>query len=373
MNPTFEHPPFYNFIPYFIKNPVNTMIKLSGLWAIIKEFLHAMFFYGRLRTKTELPSNFSFAHQVVLITGATSGIGLATAILYVRMGAMSVIITARTARKGAVAKAEIEKQTATTGIVQVRLLNMDTFEGVRGFVNETRKEIHGIDIVILNAGIHNFAHRQSPDGWEGDLQVNTLSTSLLGILILQWMRDLKKPGQLQHLCFIATGAFTDVDIKSKTFPKHDVLRTVNSHDNYVSPRWNYFISKLFLVYAMKELSKLEVKREKENAIIINAVCPGMIKTKVIREFEEKGALHRFIAWMVFYFMASPPGDAGKTIVSATLTTKDEQGNFIQPYWTEEQYLKVGPATDENGNCLSDLPDSTTGSSLLADGLDQSAT
>ncbi len=45
-------------------------------------------------------------------------------------------------------------------------------------------EILSLDVVVLNAGIIMSTYEQSEHGWEKTLQVNTLSTTLLGMLVL---------------------------------------------------------------------------------------------------------------------------------------------------------------------------------------------
>jgi NAD(P)-dependent dehydrogenase (short-subunit alcohol dehydrogenase family) len=107
-----------------------------------------MLFGGRTATE-ELPKDLSFKGQTILITGATTGLGFETAIHYLNLGAFRVIITARTKAKGEKAKKEIETRTGKKGTVDVLVLDMDTFEGVKSFVKELEKTVSRIDIVLL--------------------------------------------------------------------------------------------------------------------------------------------------------------------------------------------------------------------------------
>lgn len=112
------------------------------------------------------------------------------------------------------------------------------------------------DIVLLNAGVHTFAYQKLPEGWEADLQVNVLSTTLLALLMLQWMRDVKKPGQVQHLTFTGSGSHMEPDIEAAKFPKQDILNHWNQQKNYESGRAQYAVSKLLLLYASREMANL---------------------------------------------------------------------------------------------------------------------
>jgi NAD(P)-dependent dehydrogenase (short-subunit alcohol dehydrogenase family) len=110
--------------------------------------------------------------------------------------------------------------------------------------------------VLLNAGIHNFAYQTLPEGWEGDLQVNLLSTTLLALLLLPWMKSIKKPGQVQHLTFTGSGSHMNPNIEASKFPKQDILKYWNEKAHFESGQWNYGVSKLLLMYATREIANL---------------------------------------------------------------------------------------------------------------------
>jgi NAD(P)-dependent dehydrogenase (short-subunit alcohol dehydrogenase family) len=242
---------------YFLpKRDQHNIVKMSALWDIIREF-----FQPPMKPDI-IPSDLSFDGKAVLITGATGGLGLETAIHYVNLGANPVHITARNAARGAEAQKAIESRTGKEGVVRVWVLDMDTLAGVQKFMKTWEKNVKEIDIVLLNAGTHMFVYQESPDGWEMDLQVNVLGTTLLGLLMLQWMRSAKKPGQTQHLGFVSSGSHFDlVDISSPGFPKEDALNFYNHKQNYPGGRPQYGISKLLQQYAILEIAKLALDSE----------------------------------------------------------------------------------------------------------------
>jgi NAD(P)-dependent dehydrogenase (short-subunit alcohol dehydrogenase family) len=223
-------------------------------WSIVKLFLA-----GPLDVSTTFPPDLSFNGQTILITGASSGLGFEAAIIYVNFGAEKVIITARDSARGLKAKHEIEVRTGKKDVVEVRVLDMDTFSGVQTFVTELKKEVKEIDIVLLNAGIHTFGFNKL-GRWEAMLEVNTLASVLLGLLMMPWMRAVKRPGQIQHLCFTGSGSHFEVDI-AKGWPMKDVIEFWNQPENNTSGHNNYAVSKLLLQYAMQEMAKLAIEDE----------------------------------------------------------------------------------------------------------------
>lgn len=79
--------------------------------------------------------------------------------------------------------------------MKVMYLDMGTFAGVKDFVERLQKEEKVLDVVFLNAGVQTFpgfAPTVSKDGWEMTLQVNSLSTILLGLLLLPWLKTVGK-------------------------------------------------------------------------------------------------------------------------------------------------------------------------------------
>ena len=110
--------------------------------------------------------------------------------------------------------------------------------------------------MLLNAGLHPFEYTTLPEGWEADLQVNLLSTTLLALLLLPWMQAIKKPGQVQHLTFTGSGSHMQPDIQATKFPKQDVLKFWNEKEHFENGQWNYGISKLLLMYASREIAAL---------------------------------------------------------------------------------------------------------------------
>jgi NAD(P)-dependent dehydrogenase (short-subunit alcohol dehydrogenase family) len=126
----------------------------------------------RLRDKIwpeALPPAGSFNGQTVLVTGATSGLGLAAAIHFARLGA-SLILTSRSLAAGNAAQAYIERCAGIVGQEKVKVmeLEMSRYSSCVEFVSQLKRSgvgDRGLDIAVLNAGLINVDFVRSPEGW----------------------------------------------------------------------------------------------------------------------------------------------------------------------------------------------------------------
>lgn len=126
----------------------------------------------RLRDKfwpEPLPHTTSFNGQTVLITGATTGLGLAAAVHFADLGA-TVLITSRSLSQGNVAKDQIEAQAGIVGQGRVFVMELDLsrYSSCVSFIHTlkaTEAVRAGLDVAVLNAGLINTDFVESPEGW----------------------------------------------------------------------------------------------------------------------------------------------------------------------------------------------------------------
>src|SRR5581483_9410452 len=113
--------------------------------------------------------------KTVIVTGASSGIGLATAHALAGAGAR-VVFAVRDIEKGRAAA------TATTGVTEVRELNLASLDSVRAFAADWDGRI---DLLINNAGVGGPELARTADGLEMQFGTNHLGHFALTNLLLE--------------------------------------------------------------------------------------------------------------------------------------------------------------------------------------------
>ncbi|KAK7753851.1 hypothetical protein SLS62_004217 [Diatrype stigma] len=290
---------------------------------------------GQMRLKWNpipLPPAGAYEGQTVLVTGGTSGLGLAAAAHFVELGAREVIITSRSAARADDALRALERQTSgrSRGIVRVEALDMASYESVVALAARVRRVAAGrggIDYVVLNAGTFGVDYTAAGEGWEQNLQVNVLSTVLLGLL-LPWMKEERaNRAAPAHLGIVGSGQHVDPDIGTwatwATAAEGGVLRHLNRPENFPGPTRMYAATKLMVTYAAAELAGRARGPDGRPQVIVNTMCPGVVKTDLARHFAEKYAGFVVVTAVFQGLFGKSAADGARTYVAAGLTEEDE--------------------------------------------------
>jgi len=129
-------------------------------------------------------------HKVALITGGTSGIGAATAVLFAKEGA-KVTITGRNEKRG---QAVAEKIMNDGGRAIFMRSDVRNAEECRHVVQETLRAFGRLDILFNNAGVF-YPHTIvdcSEEEWDLQMDVNLKGTFLMAKAVLPHMIEQRR-------------------------------------------------------------------------------------------------------------------------------------------------------------------------------------
>jgi NAD(P)-dependent dehydrogenase (short-subunit alcohol dehydrogenase family) len=223
----------------------------SGVWIMAwPEQLNFMK-NARLPQKS---SNKRIDGQIVLITGATSGVGLDTMKHVLEFGGFVILIIRNKEKAMDIISRLPQDQQKNTDIF---VSDLSSFESVKNVVSEIKVGYKKVDIVVNNAGIHNTKKKITKDGYEEVLQVNHLSGFLLTQLLL--------PLNPSKIIQISSEGhrFGDFSITDPNFIK----RRYSGLKSYANAK----TAQIHCVYILAEMFP---------EIIINAVHPGEVKSHI---------------------------------------------------------------------------------------------
>lgn len=183
-----------------------------------------------------------------IITGASSGIGKATALIFAKTG-IDVCLISRTEAK----LADVAQQASEFG-VKVKIVSLDLAEidQVKTTIEAIAKEFQPIDILVNNAGVgYTNPLRETPlEDWEKVLKINLTSVFQCTLGVLPQMRE-RGEGTIVNVASIAANA--------------------------PFPDWGaYCVSKSALVTFAQCLA-LE---ERANGIRVTTILPGAVNTPI---------------------------------------------------------------------------------------------
>jgi len=138
--------------------------------------------------------------KTVLITGATHGIGRATAMGLAELGAHTVLV-ARDAGKGQRTVEEIRARTGNEN-VDVLIADLSAQSSVRHLAGQVQSRYPRLDVLVNNVGVFLATRRVTADGLEYTFALNHLAPFLLTNLLL----DLLKASAPARVVTVSSGA-----------------------------------------------------------------------------------------------------------------------------------------------------------------------
>ena len=282
--------------------------------------------------------------KIILVTGATSGIGEVTARELARQGA-HIVMLARSREK-----AERTQQAiiATTGNQQVDIVlaDLSVMQQVRDVAAELHAKYPRLDVLVNNAGLMFGAERElSADGYEMTLATNHLGPFLLTSLLL----DLLQKSPAARIVNVASMAYR--------FSK-PTLDDLQSERDY-SPVWEYGNTKLWNIMFTQELAA-RLRAHGIANVTTNCLHPGAVATGYGKQ---TGGIVGAVLSLARPFMISPEKGAETSLFLATdASVARVSGGFFSKKKAEP--VKSSFNTPAHNRRLWELSEQLTGTQFL---------
>ena len=244
--------------------------------------------------------------KMVLITGATSGIGKVTALELAKQN-MTVVFTSRNMQKGERVKQEIIQESSNPN-VEVMECDFNSLESVRDFTQNFKSKYDKLDILINNAGTWEVERKETKDGIEMTFGVNHLAPFLLTNLLL----DLIKKSAPSRIINVSS----NLHVGEIHFYDLEYKKSFSSPGSYTQ-------SKLANILFTKKLSSIL----EGTGVTVNCLHPGVIKTSLTRN------ANPVIKFVLGLFQTTPEEGAKTTLY---LATSDEVKNISGEYFAKSK-------------------------------------
>lgn len=251
-------------------------------------------------------------NKIVLITGATDGIGKQTAIDLALMGA-SLILHGRSKERLLKTRDEITKLTDNhkTDIIGS---DFSSLNQVKTMAEEIISGFEHPDVLINNAGVYMKEKQLTEHGFETTFAVNHLAHFLL----TNYLIDLSKLQPTARIINVSSVAHRRANLD---FGNLNSEKSFNAYNSYA-------VSKLANVLFTYELSGML----KGTGITVNALHPGVINTKLL--------------WEGFKIQGAPLAEGAETPVY--LASSDEVNDITAKYFIRKKETASSKASYNTG-------------------------
>lgn len=241
--------------------------------------------------------------RIAVVTGASGGMGRATAALLAAEHGMKVLLLVRDAKRGQAAVDEVNRRSGRNDAEMV-LGDLASFSSIRAAAAEIAERVEHIDVLVNNAGVVTIKREVTEDGFERQLGVNHLGHFLLtGLLMPLLLRS-----TAGRIVVVSSGA-------------HKIGRM-----NYEDPgmnrgfkTWNaYGRSKLANIWFTRELAA----RLAATKVTVNALHPGAVSTDI--GVNRQTGFGKMVHKLLRPFFLSPEEGSSTAVFLATAPELAEQ-------------------------------------------------
>lgn len=230
--------------------------------------------------------------KVAIVTGANSGMGMATTAALSDRGA-KVIMLCRNEERGEKALSELMKKSGRS--LELIICDLGDYDSIRKFARQVKSEYERIDILVNNAGFISLDRQETKEGLERQFGINHIGHFLLTELLLC------KMGEGSRIVIVASGAH-------KTGKIHFDDINLTHGFNVVKA---YSQSKLANVLYTRELAR----RTRKRGITVNCCHPGAVATNI--GIDRDTGFGKTITGMLKPFFQTPEEGARTAIFLAT--------------------------------------------------------
>lgn len=242
------------------KSPVKATI--TGIRDLFKKHIPA----GELKDDDRLDG------KRVVITGASSGLGFATAVEMAKRGAEVIMAV----RSGIPSKGEKVKKLSGSDKVSMLYVELSDIDSLYKFADQLKEKYNKIDILICNAAVVPKKSRKTPQGLEQMFMVNYFTKFLLVNRLLELEIFNRLSGQVPRIIFVSSESHRN----PRTFDLEGFGEYREFKIGKVMELYGHY--KLLMTTFANELSR-RLNPGNVTDYSVFALCPGPVNSNIARE------------------------------------------------------------------------------------------
>ena len=243
-------------------------------------------------------------NKLAIVTGANSGMGMATVEALSDEGA-KVIMLCRSEKRGKEALQKLSEKKDRQ--LELMLCDLGDYDSIRSFVSRVKENYKKIDVLVNNAGFISLDRQETKEGLERQFGINHIGHFLLTTELISMM------DKGSRIVNVASGAH-------KTGKIH--FDDINLTKGYNVIK-GYSQSKLANVLFTRELAR----RLKDKGITVNCCHPGAVATNI--GIDRETEFGKTITGLLKPFFQTPAEGARTAIfLSTDDSVKDITGEYF---------------------------------------------
>jgi len=272
-------------------------------------------------TGSRMSSRLPTSEQTAVVTGASSGIGLYTALGLARTG-MRVVMAGRDRARTEAARRFVTERSGSDRVA-IALADFSSLAEVRRLADEILAAQSRLDLLVNNAGLMSPKYRFSLDGFELTFAVNHLAPFLLTNLLLDRLK--------------ASAPSRIVTVASEAHRGHRLILGQLAQPHDWSTLRAYGRSKLCNILFTRELGE----RLEGSGVLATCLHPGGVATAI----DQRGGLTQLMWRLMKPFMKSAEKGAETSLFLATVP---DLAPFHRGYVIGKSLARPDPAALDGG-------------------------
>lgn len=273
--------------------------------------------------------------RTILITGASSGLGLAVSKDMAARGARVLMVCRRDAKKEL---DEVRKAGSSGGgTAEILKADMSDFSTIETLLDELVNRGERIDVTVSNAAVVCNSARRTVDGFEEMLQVNALAPAVLLTGLLE-KGLIPRGGNIPRSRIVVVASEAHRSAPALDLDKLKLVEPYGMSDSTARYGW----TKLLLLTFTRELGR------RYPDVGVHALCPGPVASNIAREAP---AIARPFAKLFFAMFFQQPEKAAVPVVYLASSPRIEGQSETYQFLMRRRPPSETADSTENGRLL----------------------